>query len=149
VRRPRSDDGSAIVEFVFLAIVMLVPLVYVIATVALLQRNTLAVTQAARDAGRAYATGETPAGAQRRVSAAVRLALADQGLPNDATIRFVRAGADCGGPRITPRLAPGAEFTVCVQRRAHLPAVPKWLSGRGIEVTGAYEVHVDDFRAAP
>jgi hypothetical protein len=138
------------VEFVFLAVVMLVPLVYLVATVAVLQRNTLAVTQAARDAGRAFATSASSAEAQRRAAAAVRLALADQGLPDDAELRYVRAGAGCDAPaRIVPRLAPGAEFTVCVRRRAALPAVPSFLAGRGVLVTGAYVVHVDDFRAVP
>lgn len=149
MRAPRWDDsGSAIVEFVFLALLMLVPLVYLVAAVAVLQRNTLAVTQAARDAGRAFATSARPADAQRRAAAAVRLALADQGLPDDAELRYVAAGADCdSAARVVPRLLPGAEFTVCVRRRAALPAVPSFVAGRGIEVTGAYVVHVDDFRA--
>jgi Flp pilus assembly protein TadG len=118
----RSDDGgSATIEFVFVAVIVMVPLVYVIAAVATVQRNQLAVTQAARDAGRAFATSNTAGDAQRRVRAAVRLALTDQGLPDD-------------------------EFTVCVTRRAQLPAVPSVLTGQGIRTTGTYVVHVDDFR---
>jgi len=143
-----SDEGNAVVEFVFLAIVVMVPLVYLIAAVATVQRNTLAVTQAARDAGRAFATSESAAAARRRVSAAVRLALTDQGLPDDATVRFVRSGSDCSDPAITPALVPGAEFTVCVTRCVGLPAVPSVLTGRGIRAVGVYTVHVDDFRQA-
>ena len=75
-----------------------------------------------------------------------RLALADQGLPNDAATRFVASGAKCTDPAITPRLTPGAEFTVCVTRRVQLPAVPTVLTGRGIRTVGMYLVHVDDFR---
>jgi Flp pilus assembly protein TadG len=147
VIRPRRDDGgSAIIEFVFVAVVVLVPLVYLIAAVASVQRNTLAVTQAARDAGRAYATGESAAEARLRVTAAVRLALADQGLPDDAQVRFVAPGASCDASPTTPRLSPGAEFTVCVTRRVRLPAVPSVLAGRGIRTVGAYTVHVDDYR---
>ena len=41
---------------------------------------------------------------------------------------------------------PGAEFTVCVTRRAELPAIPSVLAGRGITTVGRYVVHVDDFR---
>jgi Flp pilus assembly protein TadG len=144
--RIRGDDGSAIIEFVFVAVVVMVPLVYLIAAVATVQRNTLAVTQAARDAGRAFATSDDAADARRRVVAAVRLALADQGLPNDATTRFVASGTGCSAPEIVPRLAPGAEFTVCVTRRVRLPAVPTVLAGRGIRTVGKYRVHVDDFR---
>jgi Flp pilus assembly protein TadG len=150
VRRPeRGDDrGSAIVEFVFVAVVVMVPLVYLIAAVATVQRNQLAVSQAARDAGRAFATSDTAAEAERRVRAAVRLALADQGLPDDATVRFVASGSNCDAGSITPKLAAGAEFTVCVSRRTQLPAVPSILSGRGIRSIGEYVVHVDDFRVS-
>ncbi len=148
--RARSDDGgSAIIEFVFVAVIVMVPLVYLIAAVATVQRNTLAVTQAARDAGRAFATSDSPGQARERVSAAVRLALADQGLPDDATVRFVASGSGCDAPAVTPQLAPGAEFTVCVTRRVQLPAVPTVLTGRGIRTIGEYVIHVDDFREAP
>lgn len=144
----RDDAGSAIVEFVFLALVVMVPLAYVVAAVATVQRSTLAVTQAARDAGRAFVMSNTESGARLRVMAAVRLALADQGLPDDAAVRFVEPRAECTAPAIVPRLVPGAEFTVCVTRRVRLPAVPSLLTGRGIRVVGAFTVHVDDYRAA-
>ncbi|MDQ2797336.1 MAG: hypothetical protein M3Y06_09265 [Actinomycetota bacterium] len=148
MKRVSSDEsGSAIVEFVFVAVVVMVPLIYLIAAVATVQRSELATTQAARDAGRAYATSDTSALASARVRAAVRLAMTDQGLDNDATIRFVASGGDCAeSPPIAPTLTPGAEFTVCVTRRAELPGVPSVLAGRGVRTTGAYIVHVDDFR---
>lgn len=147
MRRPCfGEDGNAILEFVFVAIVVLVPLVYLIAAVAAVQRNQLAVTDAARNAGRAFATSSSPGEAVVRARAAVRLALADQGLPDDAQVRFVAFGAGCGSSPITPRLAPGAVFTVCVSRRADLPGIPSVLAGRGITTVGAFSVHVDDYR---
>lgn len=145
-RADRADDGSAIIEFVFVAVLMMVPLVYLVAAVATVQRSELAVSQAARNAGRAFATSDTPQQARRRVDAAVRLALADQRLPNDAQIRFVRSGGSCTDATIAPQLRAGAEFTVCVSRRLHLPAIPSVLAGRGIRTIGEYVVHVDDFR---
>jgi Flp pilus assembly protein TadG len=145
----RTDGGSAVVEFVFLALLMIVPLVYLVAGVAALQRSTLAVSQAARDAGRAFATSDSAAEAQARVAAAVRLALADEGLADDAQVRFVEAGTSCDAASVVPRLAPRAQFTVCVIRRVSLPAIPSVLAGRGIRTIGAYTVHVDDYRAAP
>lgn len=150
MRRPRRDDsGSAIVEFVFVAVVVMVPLIYLLAAVAVVQRNRLAVTEAAREAGRAYATSAGPGETAVRVRAAVRIALADQGLPDSADVRVVAAGASCDAPPVTPRLRPGERFTVCVTRRVTLPAVPSVLSGRGITTVGAYTVHVDDYRAVP
>jgi Flp pilus assembly protein TadG len=144
-----NDDGNALIEFVFVAVIVMVPLVYLIAAVATVQRNTLAVTEAARDAGRAFATSDDAPSARGRAAAAVRLALTDQGLPDDATVRFVAAGASCDGPAVTPRLAPGAEFAICVSRSVRLPGVPSVLAGRGIRTVGRYVVHVDDFRAVP
>jgi len=145
--RTPSDEGTAIVEFVFLAVVVLVPLVYLVAAVAVVQRNTLAVSQAARDAGRAFSTSDTVDGARARAAAAVRLALADQGLPDDVDVRFVSAGAPCTAARIRPLLTPGTQFTVCVTRRVQLPGIPSLLAGRGVRVVATFLVHVDDYRA--
>jgi len=80
VRRPRGEDGTALVEFFFLAVLLLVPLVYVVLSAARVQSAAYGLTAAAREAGRAYATA--PAGADRdaRAQLAARLALEDQGL---------------------------------------------------------------------
>jgi Flp pilus assembly protein TadG len=144
----RGDCGSAIVEFVFVAVIVMVPLVYLIVAVAAVQRSQLAVSQAARESGRALATSSGPAQAQVRVAAAVRLAMVAQGLPADAVVRYVAAGAGCSTAAIPPRVAPGAQFTVCVSRHVELPGVPSVLSGRGITTVGEYVVHVDDYRTA-
>jgi Flp pilus assembly protein TadG len=144
--RGGDDTGNAIIEFVFVAVIVMVPLVYLIVAVAAVQRSQLAVSQAAREAGRAFATSSGPAQAQVRVAAAVRLALAAQGLPDDAAVRYVAYGADCSDAAISPQVAPGAEFTVCVIRHTDVPGVPSLLSGHGITSVGAYVVHIDDYR---
>lgn len=146
-RRCAGDDaGSAILEFVFVAVIVMVPLVYLVVAVAAVQRSELAVTQAAREAGRAFATAPTAAAALPRARVAVHLALGNQHLPDDAELAFVPAGASCTAARIAPRLTPGAQFTVCVTRRADIPAVPDVLAGKGITTVGKYLVHVDDYR---
>jgi Flp pilus assembly protein TadG len=144
--RPRGDAGNAIVEFVFVAVIVLVPLVYVVVGVATVQRSRLAVSQAARDAGRAFATSESESVAAQRVRVAVRLAMTSQDLSDDAEVRFVAAGSACTSAAVEPRLAPGAEFAVCVTRRVDLPGVPTLVGGRGITTVGRYVVHVDDYR---
>ena len=142
----RDDGGTAIVEFVFVAVIVLVPLIYVIVAVADVQRSQLAVTQAARDGGRAFATSDTEGAAAQRVSVAVRLAMSNQDLPDDADVSFVSATAPCGSPAITPHLAAGAVFALCITRHVALPAVPTVLAGRGITTVGRFVVHVDDYR---
>lgn len=132
------------VEFVFVAVLVLVPLVYLVVTVARLQQSRLAVTSAARDAGRAIVSpGVDPDAAART---AVRIALAGRHLaPSEVELRYVAAGADCDSAPIPPVLDPGAEFTVCVTRHDQLPGIPAIVGGRGVATVGRYMVHVDDF----
>jgi Flp pilus assembly protein TadG len=146
-RVPGGDDaGTAVVEFVFVAVVVMVPLVYLIVAVAVVQRSQSAVSQTAREAGRAFATSGGQGDVASRVDAAVRIALDAQGLPDDATVRFVSAGSACSSAVVSPQLVPGAQFTVCVTRHVVLPAIPSVLAGRGIATVGRYTVHVDDYR---
>lgn len=143
----RDDSGSAIIEFVFVAVIVMIPLVYLVVAVASVQRSELAVSQAAREAGRAFATSDSAADAPARAEVAVRLALHDQGLPDDAQLRYVPAGASCTGAAATaPALVPGAQFTVCVLRTVQMPGVPRVLTGHGVRTIGEYVVHVDDYR---
>jgi Flp pilus assembly protein TadG len=144
--RPRDDGGNAIIEFIFVAVIVMVPLVYLVIAVASVQRSELAVSQAAREAGRAFATADSAADALPRARAAVDLALRNQGLPDDVTVRFVAAGGSCTSPPITPHLAAGAQFTVCVVRQVRVPGVPSVLAGKGITTVGEYVLHVDDYR---
>lgn len=146
-RAPAGDGGNAVVEFVFVAVIVLVPLVYLIVAVAAVQASRLGVTQAAREAGRAFATSDTATGALLRSRAAVRIALADQGLPDDAAVRYVAVGSSCDAAQVTPQLRAGAQFTVCVIRHVDLPAVPSVVQGRGITAVGRFDVHIDDYGA--
>jgi Flp pilus assembly protein TadG len=144
--RQRDDSGSVIIEFVFVAVIVMVPLIYLVIAVASVQRSELAVSQAAREAGRAFATADTAAEALPRARAAVNLALRNQGLPDDVSVKFVAAGEPCDGAAVAPRLSAGAQFTICVIRHVHIPGIPSVLSGKGITTIGAYVLHIDDYR---
>ena len=147
--RGAADSGSAVIEFVFLAVTVLVPLVYLVVAVAVVQRSGLAVTNAAREAGRGFATADTVSQGQRNADLAVRLALEDQGMSaDDARLRVVPIGASCTDSPVGATLLPGAEYTVCVTRQAALPGIPSMLAGRGITTVGRFSVHVDDFRSS-
>jgi Flp pilus assembly protein TadG len=141
------EDGAAVVELVLLGVVLLAPLLYLVLAVSTVQRSLYGVSQAAREAGRAYATG-TAANAPLRAEYAARLALADQGLPVDGVeVRYAAADADCAAAGSTPwPLAPGAVFAVCVTRPVAVPGVPGFLDGRRNTVTGRHVVHADDYR---
>ena len=115
-----AQDGSAIVEFVFLAVLMLVPLFYLVMVLARLQAGAYAVSAASREAGRAYVTAQAPELAPLRAQSAARLAFADQGFEHEGTIEI---GCD-GSPCLRPEGRIRATATVWVP----MPLVPTFFS---------------------
>lgn len=146
----RDDEGRAMIEFVFLGVLTLVPLLYLVVAAFHLERDVFAVTQAAREAGRAYATADDPLAAEARAAYAMDLALTDQGVPaGGATLRYVAVSASCSaGATGAQSFDPGAEFAVCVTRIVSLPGIPGYTIGRSNTVTGRYVVHIDEFRTS-
>jgi hypothetical protein len=129
-----ADRGSALVEFVWLAVLLMIPLVYILLGALSVQRVAFGVTAAARDAGRAYATAGSDALGEQRAEEAARLAMHDQGVAWVPTGRVVQCGA-C-------TYAPGSSFTVDLDSRVALPLVPSWLCGHtcvaGIRVSAQH-----------
>lgn len=117
-RRPRGDGGSALVESTVLAVLLLVPLVYLVVVLGRLQAGAFAVEAAARSAARSYAAAPTEALAADRARAAVRLALDDQGfeVDPDAVTQVTCEAAPC--------LQPEARISVRVSVDVTLPGVP-------------------------
>ncbi len=83
--RSRDDQGSALVELVWLGILLLVPLLWIVVSVFDVQRGAFGTESAARSAARAYALAPDDASGRERARAAARQALADQGL-DDAPV---------------------------------------------------------------
>lgn len=133
--RPRGDDGRATLEFVTVAVVLMVPLVYVMLTVFELQRAAFAATAAAREAGRAYVTAADAGDALARAQAAADLALADQ-LPG-SPVASLSVDAET--------LTPGESVRVTVRYDVSLP-----LAGdlARVPVTATHVATVDRYRAA-
>lgn len=139
----RGDDGNALVEFVYLAVLLMIPLVYVLLAVFQVQSAAFGVTEAARQAGRAYARAADPSTAEATATTAARLALKDQGIEWDGTPEL------CGGEGCS--LAPGATVRTRVSYTVQLPFVGSIFGkGRaGIPVTGVHTEVVDRFKEAP
>jgi len=115
VRRPRDDRGSALVEFSWLAIILLVPLIWVVISVFEVQQGAFATSAAARAAGRAYALAPDDATGEARAAAVVRQVLADQGTPGQqarVTVTCESPGDSChvGTSVITVRVDSGVEL---------------------------------------
>ena len=101
-RRLAEDSGSIIVEYVWLAILMLVPLVYLVLCVARVQAGSYAVSQAARESSRVFIASDDGATAGTRAQAAAAIREAFPGAPVDILcvdpIRNVfDGGPDSGG----------------------------------------------------
>ena len=115
------EQGSAVVEFVFLSALLMVPLVYFIITVGQIQGGSFAVVGAADQAAKVYVAQPDAASGRAAAEQAVLLALADYGQPaGNATRRHpLRAcrlpGSRLGGDSHRP---PHRAPAVCaVQRR--------------------------------
>ncbi len=115
-----ADDGTAALEFVTAGLILLVPLVYLILTLATVQGGAFAVEGAARQAARVFVQSSTPAEAARRASRAIDFSLADYGIePGAASV-----SVSCSG---TPRAecpARNATVTVTVRVNVALPFIP-------------------------
>jgi Flp pilus assembly protein TadG len=142
--RLRSDDGSALVEFVFIALVVFVPLVYLVAGFSAVQRGVLAATEAARDAGRVLGTAPDPATGGARALRAAQLAVQDQSVDaTDVRLAYAAPGATCAAAGYTPTLTPGEVFTVCVTVTVRIPMLPDFIDAN--TATGRFTVERDRY----
>lgn len=116
-----GERGNASVEFLGLAMVLIVPLVYLVLVLAELQGAVFAAEGAARDAGRVVATADSRSEALADAKRVVELAFADQGLSVDGSAALVVTceAADCS--------APGGSVHVVVRAAVPMPLVPQWL----------------------
>lgn len=133
-----GDEGSALVEFVYLSVLLMVPIVYVLLSVFQVQRASFGTTEAARQAGRAYVTAPDLTTAQQRAQAAASLALRDQGIDAEPDIEVV-CQPEC--------LAPDSVVTVTVSHAVRLPVLS--LLGDAaptIPVRATHEEAVDRFQ---
>jgi hypothetical protein len=140
-----DEDGSAIVEFVWLAVLLMIPLVYVVLTVLSVERAAFATTAAARAAARAYATAGSDALGEQQAEEVVRIVMRDHGVAWSPTGRVIRCGA-CDYTR-------GSSFTVQIRRTVALPLVPRWMCGHrcvaGITVGARHRERLDCFAGGP
>lgn len=143
VRRPRGDGGNAIVEFVYLAVLLMVPLVYVLLTVFQVQRAAYAASSAAREAGRVFATAQDEGVGEERARVAAGIVLRDSGLTLEADDLRIRCSS-------SPCLAPGSRVEVVVSHRVTLPLLPEVFGERGpasVTVSSEHLEVVDRYRA--
>lgn len=118
-----ADAGSASLEFVTTGLILLLPLVYLVLSMAAIQGGALAVEGAARQAVRVYVQSGTEAEAAARAERAIRFALADAGLETLEPAVSVRCSPH-PGVCLTRR----GTVTVSVAVTVPLPLVPQVLT---------------------
>lgn len=120
--RTGGDDGSAVVEFVTLGVLLLVPVVYLVVALGRVQAGSFAAEAAAREAARALSAAEDEASGTTHAHAAALLAFRDQGF---ADVDISRALViSCSAE---PCLTPQAPLTVLVNLDVVLPGVPAFV----------------------
>jgi Flp pilus assembly protein TadG len=120
----RHDErGSAALEFIMTGVILLVPLVYLILTMAQLQAGALAVEGAARQAARIYVQSATPDTAADDAQLAIEFALADYGV-DPATAHVVVTCAPVASDCLTRR----GFVTVAIEIAVSLPLAPAAVS---------------------
>ena len=114
-----NDDGSAALEFITVGVILLVPLVYLIVALGVIQEQTLGVEAAARHTARVVALAPDAETADAR-SATVLAGIVDEyGLTADTVevaLTCAPAGSECPSA--------GATIVVTVSTRVTLPLMP-------------------------
>jgi hypothetical protein len=142
----RDERGSALVEFTWLAILLMVPLVYVVLSVFEVQRGAYAVSAAARSAARAYSLAGSDAAGHDAAEAAVRVALMDQGLDGQEVDLHISCTPD---PHHC--LHPGSTIRVIIETHVDLPLLPDALGGNkpSFRLDAVQQVPFGTYREAP
>jgi hypothetical protein len=122
--RARKEDGTALVEATWLALLLLVPLVYVLLAVFDVQRASYGLSGAARAAARAYSLAPDEGSAPGRARTAAAVALRDQRIDADEVELVVRCR-----PAPDNCLAPGSSISVELRHQVRLPLAPAALGG--------------------
>ncbi len=139
-----QERGSAVIEFTALAVLLLVPIIYLIVAMARLQAGTYAVAVAAREAARAFVTSPTEGSALARANAAAGLAFGDQGFASAGTIQVSCQASPC--------LTPQATMSVTADLQVELPGVPSVVAAAiptSVGLSATHVLTVDRFRDAP
>ncbi len=138
------ESGSAVVEFIVLGVVLLIPLVYLVLFMARIQAGTYAVSVAAREAGRAYVSSVSGADAAGRARAAAALAITDQGFASGQTLTITCDGSPC--------LRPEGRISATARVVVPLPLIPSFarqVIPLEIPVSATHVSTVDRFRGSP
>ena len=143
----RTDDaGNAVLEFVVLAAFVMVPLIYIIVAVLQVQSAAYGVTEATREAGRAFVEAKSVPDAYRQACAAATVALRNQAASLDCATQL-KVTCVSQSPCIAG-LVSGQTVRVEIDLAVGLPFLPATVFGKplSVPVHGLHDEVVDEFR---
>lgn len=143
VHHRREESGSALIEAIWLSLLLLVPLVYLVVAVFTVQRAAYGVSAAAEAAGRAFTLAPDETAATGRARAAAAVTLADHGVevaPDRVSISCTPDPANC--------LGPGSVVTVVIDGDVALPLMPAVLGSAtpSVSVDAHHRIPYGTFR---
>lgn len=114
-RAIQPEAGSAIIEFIFLAVLLMIPVAYLILTVGQIQGGAYAAVGAADQAAKVFVLHKELPAAHEAAEQAVRLAVQDMGFDPDSATLDLNCDPDCS--------TAGAKVRAHVQLKVELPVV--------------------------
>lgn len=111
-----EESGSAMIEFVFLVLLLMVPLVYLVVASSQLQAASYAAVGAADHAAKVFVAAPNPAAGRAAAHDAVTVALGNMGIAASRADIDYSCSAAC--------LSPGSTVTVSVRISTVLPFLP-------------------------
>lgn len=130
-----NDEGSAALEFITVGLILLIPLVYLVAVLGVIQEQTLGAEAAARHTARAIATAPDLAAATARGDAVLAGIVDEYGLDAgavDVSLACTPTSAECPSA--------GATLIVSVSTRVAMPLVPPVF---GLDRAATIEIRAD------
>lgn len=135
-----DDTGSASLEFILVGVLLLVPLVYLVVALGMIQSQALGAEAGARHAARAIATAADADDARARADRILRSVVDEYGIDR----RSIHVGISCASGAASCPDA-GETVVVTLRTRVSLPLVPpvfglERLASIPIEATAAQKV---------
>ncbi|MGH8890192.1 MAG: pilus assembly protein [Acidothermaceae bacterium] len=143
-----TDGGNVVIEFIVMTALLLIPLTYLVLAVFRVQGSAYGITEAAREAGRAFVEADSSADASQQACAAATIAMRNQVATFDCATQLQISCISATG--CAPMLNPGVTIRVEIDLSVGLPLLPTSVFGQPTTV-GLHSVHdevVDQFRGA-
>lgn len=119
----QPEQGSAVVEFIGLAVLLMIPLIYLVITLSQVQAGSYAATSAADQAAKVYLQGAVDSDRSAAAYQAATTTASDYGITVDRVSLELRCSdGDCA--------TPGSTLTATVTIRVPMPLIPSFLGSQ-------------------